>query len=156
MTLRIPVVFAIVATVGAFVCIDWGEGDAIALTPGVSDQAPAATPASSAPRTASANRAQLSWFALMPESEADTDDPGKSDARNQKNTVQRSAKIRAAADVVSGLPPVRAIHPSLIGKVSNLQYRVAEKRPGDRVDQRKAPARPGDALEPRSGDTVSQ
>lgn len=157
MTLRIPVVFAIVATVGAFVCIDWGKADAIAVTPGISDRLPAATPAPSVPKTASANWAQLSWFALMPESEmADMNNPGNSDARNQKATVQKSPKIRAAADVVSGLPPVRAIHPSLIGKVSNLHVRVAEKRAGDRIEQRKAEARAGDALAPRHGDTVSR
>jgi hypothetical protein len=58
--------------------------------------------------------------------------------------------------VVSIHPPVRLIHPSLIGSLSNVPARAAGKRAGDRIEKHRVEARAGDSVPPRYGDTVRQ
>lgn len=142
MSLRIPVVLALADTAGAFLWLDRNVADTAAPVPAAANAMPAATSPAPAPGPVTEQPAARGWFADVPSLPPAAAHPGP-------------RTIRKAADVVSGLPPVRAIHPSLVGKVSSLPPRTLEQRPGDRVEQRRVEARNGDALAPRYGDAVS-
>lgn len=144
MSLRVSVILAFAATAGAFLYLDQAPADPVATAPGPGRAVPPIAAPLPAPAPAAARSPQQGWFAVVP---AATPEPA--------GRPPGPLKIRNAADVVSSLPRIHAVHPSLLGKV-HIAPPASAPRAGDRIEQRRLQPRSGDALPARYGDTVAR